>query len=171
LGEGQASHRFGHSRDGTFLDVGCANGLLMESLVVWAGEAGRTIEPYGLDLIPSLARERLPRWAGRIFVGNVVGWRPPSRFDFVRTELGHVPRGRRQELVERLLSEFLYPGGRLIVCSYGSSRRPQPQIEPVGEILRGWGYDVAGESHATETNGVIITRAAWTDAPPLPIDP
>ena len=25
-------------RDGTFLDVGCANGLLMESLATWAGE-------------------------------------------------------------------------------------------------------------------------------------
>ena len=35
-------------RDGTFLDVGCANGLLMESLSSWAAERGHTIEPYGL---------------------------------------------------------------------------------------------------------------------------
>jgi len=28
----------------------------MQSLVAWAGENGRRIEPYGLDLIPSLAR-------------------------------------------------------------------------------------------------------------------
>ena len=68
-------------RDGTFLDVGCANGLLMESLVAWCGEDGRNVEPYGLDLIPSLAdlaRERLSRWKNRIFTGNVLGWSLPS---------------------------------------------------------------------------------------------
>jgi len=77
-------------RDGTFLDVGCANGLLMESLVQWCGEDGRTIEPYGLDLISSLAalaRDRLFKWADRVFAGNVMRWQPPFRFDFVRTEL------------------------------------------------------------------------------------
>ena len=42
-------------RDGTLLDVGCANGLLMESLVAWARRDGVEIEPYGLELIPSLA--------------------------------------------------------------------------------------------------------------------
>ena len=126
-------------RDGTFLDVGCANELLMESVVVWAGEDGRRVEPYGLDLIPSLAnlaRERLPRWKDRISVGNAMYWEPPLRFDFVRTELEYVPRDRRRELVERLLGGYLAPGGRLILCSYGSSRPQQPKSEPVGVILR-----------------------------------
>ena len=41
-------------RNGTLLDVGCANGLLMECLADWAGKDGTRIEPYGLDLIPSL---------------------------------------------------------------------------------------------------------------------
>ncbi|MDP9437816.1 MAG: hypothetical protein M3P49_03580 [Actinomycetota bacterium] len=71
----------------------------MESLVAWAGEDGRRIEPCGLDLIPSLARERLPRWAGRISVGNVLGWEPPLRFDFVHTELEYVPRDRRRGMI------------------------------------------------------------------------
>ena len=155
-------------RDGSFLDVGCANGLLMESLAVWAAEDGYGIEPYGLDLIWSLAalaRKRLPRWADRIHVGSVMSWRPPSRFDFVRTELEYVPEGRRQALLRRLLNEYLSPGGRLIVCSYGSYRRSAPEIEPVGEILRGGGYEVAGESEGVDTNGVVITRIAWTDSP------
>jgi 2-polyprenyl-3-methyl-5-hydroxy-6-metoxy-1,4-benzoquinol methylase len=50
-------------RDGTFLDVGCANGLLMESVAAWAAEDGLQVELYGLDLIESLAalaRRRLP---------------------------------------------------------------------------------------------------------------
>ena len=129
-------------RDGVFLDAGCANGLLMESLVEWAREFGLRIEPYGLELIGSLAvlaRRRLPQWADRVFVGNIMDWRVPFRFDFVRAELEYAPPHRRSEMVERLSSEFLLPGGRLILCSYGSSRRPAPKSEPVGEILRDWG--------------------------------
>ena len=143
----------------------------MESLVAWTGEDGRRIEPYGLDLIPSLAalaRERLPRWKDRIFFGNVMYWKPPLRFDFVRTELGYVPRNRRPELVERLLGDYLAPGGRLILCSYGSSRPHQPGAEPVEEALRAWNYDVAGDSEGVDANGVVITRVAWTDAPHRP---
>ncbi len=153
-------------RDGTLLDVGCANGLLMESLAIWTGEGGFRIEPYGLDLIPSLAalaRKRLPHWADRIFVGNVMEWSPPSRFDFVCTNPEYVPRGRRPDMIERLLNDYLVPGGRLILCSYGSSRRTEPKAEPVSEILRHWGYEVAGESEAAGTNGVVTTRVAWTD--------
>jgi SAM-dependent methyltransferase len=153
-------------RDGAFLDVGCANGLLMESLAAWAGKEGYGIEPYGLELIEllaALARRRLPHWSERIIIGNAVEWRAPFPFDFVRTELEYAPPHRRREMVERLLGECLSPGGRLILCSYGSSRRPTPQAEPVGEILRDWGYAVAGESEGVDTNGVVFTRVAWTD--------
>lgn len=140
----------------------------MESLAAWAAEDGYRIEPYGLDLIGSLAelaRRRLPYWADRVFVGNVLDWRPPFRFDFVRTELEYAPAHRRQALVGRLLNESLAPGGRLIVCSYGSSRRSTPETEPVGQLLRDWGYGVAGEAQASDPNGVVITRVAWVDRP------
>ena len=155
-------------RDGTFLDVGCANGLLMESLVGWVRDRGYEIEPYGLDLIDSLAalaRERLPRWSDRIFAGNVMNWHPPLRFDLACANLEFVPPTRRQAMAERLLREYLVPHGRLILTSYGSSRRPHPRTEPVAELMRGWGYDIAGEAEALDTNGVVITRVAWTDAP------
>src|SRR5215472_186136 len=42
-------------RDGTWLDVGCANGLLMETLTRWTAEKGVRVEPYGLDLSPRIA--------------------------------------------------------------------------------------------------------------------
>src|SRR5688572_10955388 len=41
-------------RDGSFLDIGCANGLLMESVVAWAREDGYRVEPYGLDISEKL---------------------------------------------------------------------------------------------------------------------
>ena len=111
--------------DGTFLDIGCANGLLIESVVRWADEDGHHLEPYGVDLSPrlvALARQRLPRWRERVFAANALVWDPPRRCDYVRTELVYVPPGRRRDYVERLLATFVAPGGRLIVCAYGSSR-------------------------------------------------
>jgi hypothetical protein len=156
-------------RDGTFLDdAGCANGLLMESLATWAGEEGYRVEPYGLDLIGSLAvlaRQRLPHWSDRVFVGKVLDWRVPFRFDFVRTELEYAPPHRRREMVERLLREYLSPGRRLILCFYGSSRRPTPKAEPIGEVLGDWGYAVAGEAEGVDTNGAVFTHIAWAGLP------
>jgi hypothetical protein len=156
------------ARAGPFLDVGCANGLLMESVAAWAAEDGFLVEPHGLDLIESLAalaRRRLHHRADRIFAGNVISWRPPLRFDFVCTNLEYAPPALRREMAERLLGEYLVPGGRLVVCSYGSSRRPIPKAEPVGRIFRDWGYKIAGEAESTDTHGVGFNCVAWTNAP------
>ncbi|MGH9195765.1 MAG: class I SAM-dependent methyltransferase, partial [Acidimicrobiia bacterium] len=80
-------------RDGTYLDTGCANGLLMESMVKWAAGEGYKLDPYGVDISDKLvevARERLPEWADHIYVGNVMHWQPPIRFDYVTTRLEYV---------------------------------------------------------------------------------
>ena len=109
-------------RAGTFLDIGCANGHLMECVVRWSAFP---VEPFGLDFserLVELARARLPQWRDRIFLGNALAWKPPFRFDFVRTELLYVPERHRRLLTERLLNEVVAPGGRLIVCGYGSPR-------------------------------------------------
>lgn len=156
-------------RSGTFLDVGCASGHLMECVAEWAAEDGYEVEPHGLDLIPSmagLARRRLPHWADRIHTGNVMSWEPPRRYDFVRTEIQYVPEWRRPDLVRRLLDVFLVPGGRVIVCSYGSSRRPSPGAEPVADLLAGYGFTVAGHAEVVADTGRVTTRVAWVDAPP-----
>lgn len=155
-------------RDGTFLDTGCANGLLMETMAVWARERGFTLEPYGLDISPRMAEEarrRLPPWAGRIWVGNAIDWDPPFRFDFVAVRLEYVREPRRRELVERLLRDVVAPGGRLIVTSYGNSTDPVVARMSVGDVLRSWGYDVKGEPTSREHELGKTHRIAYLDAP------
>ena len=154
-------------RAGDFLDIGCASGLLMESVAVWTAERGLRVEPYGLDAsakLADLARSRLPDWADRIFVGDALTWQPPRRFDVVRTELVYVPAEREREFVQRLLDLYLAPGGRLLTCSYGSSRRPSPRVEPIDEQLRAWGFTVGGVAEAVDpANGIPVSRVAWID--------
>jgi len=144
-------------RPGTFLDVGCANGYLLESLVRWSPHA---IEPYGLDFsrrLVDVARARLPPWADRFYVGDALEWEPLRPFDFVRTELVYAPEPRWRELVERLLARAVLPGGRLIVCGYGSPRRGVP-AHPVRRIVREWGYKPVFElaEEAPEGGGAIL---------------
>ena len=104
--------------DGTLLDLGCANGHLMECLGAWARERGLKLTVYGLELNRALAdaaRSRLPGWVDRIFTGNVLDWQPPHRFDYVRTGLEYVAPNRGPALIARLLRELVAPEGRLIV--------------------------------------------------------
>jgi 2-polyprenyl-3-methyl-5-hydroxy-6-metoxy-1,4-benzoquinol methylase len=143
--------------DGTFLDLGCANGLLMESVHRWGAEAGRRLEPYGLDAserLVALARRRLPHWRDRFFVGDALTWTPPRRFDFVHTMVDLVPPRRRPEWLRRVVEEVVAPGGRLIVRDY----------QGIGDRLRSWGLPVAGAT-VQERGARQAQEAAWLDTP------
>lgn len=138
----------------TFLDVGCANGLLMESMADWAG-----VEPYGLEISPELAevaRRRLPRWADRIWVGNAAEWQPPHRFDVVRSGLDCVPPARRRALVEHLLSYC----DRLLVGAFNEERAARALEREVA----GWGFAIAGRAERPHPHPELAYRAFWIDA-------
>src|SRR4051794_39786125 len=84
-------------RAGSFLDIGCANGYLLESLVGWTPHR---LDVFGLDIAPELvdlARHRLPHWAEHLFAGNGLDWQPRRRFTFTRANLDAVPARRRRE--------------------------------------------------------------------------
>jgi SAM-dependent methyltransferase len=150
-------------RDGTFLDVGCANGFLMESVRAWAAEDGRALEPYGLDISPelaALARRRLPHWGDRIFVGNACDWIPPRRFDFVRTGLDYAPPTRRRELLEHLLDNVVAPGGRLIVGVFNEEKDARRTEERVSS----WGHEIAGRVDAEHRDPRVVYRVFWLDS-------
>jgi hypothetical protein len=144
-------------RDGTFLDVGCANGYLIECLPGWTRH---DVQPYGLEIAPELARlarERLPRWADRIWVGNVIDWQPPQRFTYVRTNLDYVPKRRRRDLVARVLGWC----ERLIVGVYPEHERESG----TEDALRAWGYELAGRTaRRNRRKPGMEYRVVWIDA-------
>lgn len=139
--------------DGTFLDVGCANGLLLESVVEWSQFQ---VEPYGIDFAPGLvhlARGRLPQWADRLWVGDVFSWIPPRGFDFVhaRWELDAIDEVRRL-------------GGRAIFSSDGSFRtRESPRAERVADRLRERGVTVTGDVYHRSDEHQVELSVAWVD--------
>lgn len=139
----------GVNANGSFLDVGCANGLLMESVREWAAERGFAIEPYGVDLaagLVELARRRLPRWAERIDVGNAINYRPGREFTFVHTLLDTVPVRRRADMINHTLHTLVEPGGRLLVSHY----QPDGGTDlTAAEHLRALGFPVSGSSGDT----------------------
>jgi SAM-dependent methyltransferase len=116
-------------RSGSFLDIGCANGYLLECVLRWTAQRGLEIDPYGLDFsacLLELAKKRLPQYAGHLYLGNAFDWEPPRKFDFVRTELVYVPGEYERQFIERLLDRFVASGGKLLVANYGEGD-PNPE--------------------------------------------
>lgn len=108
-------------RDGSVLDIGCANGYLLECLQLWLGERRINIEPFGLDISSVLldeAENRVPQ--GSFYHANVWGWKAPRKYDFVLTELEYVPEEGWRMYLDGLIQEAVADDGRLIVSRYSS---------------------------------------------------
>jgi SAM-dependent methyltransferase len=148
-------------RSGSYLDIGCANGYLLECSVVWARLKGIEITPYGLDYsakLVGLARQRLQS-SSNIYVGNAWDWSPPQHFDYVRTELDYVPRNYRKPFIERLLAEFVAQNGRLIISQYRSRREDLSQGW-VDRELEMYGYHVVEVHSGYDGVGLELCRVA-----------
>lgn len=147
---------------GTFLDVGCASGYLMETVHRWAAEDGIALEPYGLDLSPELAelaRCRLPHWADRIWTGNALYWTPPDglRFDYVRTGLEYVPRARCGDLIAHLLDNVV---GRRLVLGTHNEERDRPEWT---DLVAALGYRIVGTDVRPHPDHRVVRRVFWID--------
>lgn len=144
-------------RPGSFLDVGCANGYLIETLPVWTPHA---LELHGIDIsaeLVKIARERLPHAAERIEIGNALTWHGSQRFDFVRTNLDYVPAHRRRVLFDNLLAQ----ADRLIVGVFNE----QEHERPTEELIESWGFRVAGRSERVNLRKPQMDyRVLWVDS-------
>ena len=122
-------------RSGSFLDIGCANGYLLECILKWTAERGLAIEPYGLDFsekLVSMAKARLPQFANNFFVGNAFTWLPPWRFDYVRTELVYVPLELERAYLDFLMENHLTDNGQLLVPNYAEGLELKGELFPDG---------------------------------------
>ena len=144
--------------DGDYLDLGCANGLLLESLVGWCADRGYTITPHGVDFVPELvdlARQRLPTHAANFHVANASFWQPPRRYRFVQLLLDAVPPADERAYVARVLREMVASPGRLIVSIYGQGTSATPEVAV--ETLERLGFEAAGAT------ACVSASVAWID--------
>jgi hypothetical protein len=150
---------------GVWLDIGCANGLLMETMWTWTAAKGVRIEPHGLELserIAARARLRLPHWAARIWTGNVMTWTPPRRFDYVTLLPEFVPEDRLIAMLTRVRDLFLEPGGRLVVSCYRPGDQA-PVAPDASTLMRESGFAPSGSAEVRYENGALWTSVAWSD--------
>jgi SAM-dependent methyltransferase len=150
-------------QSGSFIDIGCANGYLLECLVEWGRERGLELEPFGLDLnaeLIALARRRFPDLESNFYLANAWMWEPPKRFDFVYSLYDNVPLTYLADYIRHLLSNAVAPGGRLIVGAYGSRTRNEPAFD-VAQFIKSAGFEVAGPVSA---GSVPEARFAWVDS-------
>jgi SAM-dependent methyltransferase len=151
-------------KDGLFLDVGCANGYLIESLHQWLAGSGLAVEFYGLDIsegLLQLARSRLPHWQDRFFLGNALYWTPQVLYDFVYLcGLELVPVGRQQAFLRHLLDDYTAPGGRLILGPITEERGSRA----LEEQLTIWGCKPSGYCEKSHQNYEALARKLfWFD--------
>jgi SAM-dependent methyltransferase len=150
---------------GDFLDIGCAHGHLMETLTAWAAQDGIHVEPYGVDISPSLAslaRERCPQWSERIWHANATHWMPPRTFAIARTGLDCVPPSLRGQYVRHLPAAVVSPGGRLIVGVFNEERH----LNTLQAEVTALGHRVSGHVITPHRHEAVSYKAFWIDVPP-----
>ena len=146
--------------DGDFLDVGCANGYLLQCLVEWAKEKGIILTPYGIDQgagLIELAQKRFPQYANHFWIANAWNWIPPQKFRFVYSLYDCVPEPFLHRYIERLLQRYVEKSGTLIVGAYGSNSKNRPAFD-VAKILNEAGFPITGSSSCGD---LPVSRIAW----------
>ena len=149
-------------KHGTFLDVGCANGHLMEMLHKWGAALGFDLQMYGVDIsegLLELAKSRLPHWYDRFFLGNSFYWKPEHKFDYIHIGgLGQVPKDDRRIFFEHMMENYLVDGGRLILGPYWTENDSRAEyndnlgIPPTGYAIK---------SHYSKPD--ILRKLMWFD--------
>ncbi len=150
--------------DGDFLDLGCANGYLLQSVVSWAGERGLRLNPHGVDMNTRLIMDAIRSFPGlehQFWVANAWNWLPPKRFRWIYAIWDLVPTEYLSAFAAHLLVNVVTDDGAVIFGAYGSRSDDTPSFD-IAQHLRNCGFVVAGESEGGELrSGGPVTRFAW----------
>ena len=148
-------------KNGTFCDVGCANGHLMEMVHKWAAALGFDLQMFGVDIsegLIELAKKRLPQWYERFFIGNAFYWKPEQKFDYIHTS-AKVPEDDKHMYYEHLMENYLADGGRMIIGPYWYENEDTVQKNLLGFGLSPTGYII--KTHYNAPNW--FRKAIWLD--------
>lgn len=151
----------GVHKDGTFLDVGCANGVLLRDLCIWAEEKGINLIPFGIDISKKLVdecKERLPKFKMNFIVADRCKFKPKRKFTFICTSFD-LRKNRAQEKYLKRYLGMLESGGRLILTRYDDHK---DEFVLLGEYLKQMGQKLGflftGGAEVHE-----ITKVFWLE--------
>lgn len=128
-------------KDGTILDIGCANGFFLLCLQGWSG---RTLEPYGIDIDTNRIRE-----AKKIFKAHKdnfiernaleISKLPfpfPEKFDTVFWSVWVNWEFKLSQEIKALhdIVRLVKPGGRCVMGFYDGEKKSIKQIQRIQEL-------------------------------------
>ena len=147
--------------DGFFLDVGCANGILVRDLRKWAKETkGVNLIPYGIDFIEELLLESKIKNSGfeeNFKVTDMMDFNPRKKFTFIRTEF-YGPHNNFKIFIKKYIN-MLAPNGRLIFTFYDSENYLFKSIdERIREMGPKFGYSFLGSAEVPR-----VTHVVWVE--------
>lgn len=149
------------NKNGSFIDVACANGYINESLFKWTNNSPIDIEYYGVDISKELidiAKQRMPQFADNYYVANVDGFIPPKKFDYVRIlAISFIPEYKHKNFVDSLFNDYLKNTGRLILGPYTEAKNTNEFMDYI-EYL---GYKHSG--YLTKSYGGKERKMFWID--------
>ena len=157
----------GVNGSGSFVDLGCANGYLLECLQTWGHERGVSLSPFGIDHsadLVALARHRFSGLETHFTAANAWSWRPPAPIRFVYTLHDAVPPAYLGDYLNRLLREVVAPAGRLIVGAYGSRSRGLPPFDVAG-LMRTLQMPVVGRTDRRRSTDYELRLGRATRGP------
>jgi SAM-dependent methyltransferase len=146
-------------KPGTFLDIGCSNGYLLESILKWNSFS---IIPYGIDLslkLIELAKARFPQFSPNFFVANAPDWSSSVHFDYVRTDLDSVLADSQEQYLHKVLNSYVALNGRLLLTEY-RSKKDSAKTPWINEKIEKWDFCIIDQKSAaienTELTRVLV---------------
>jgi SAM-dependent methyltransferase len=141
-------------KPGSFLDMRCSNGYLLESITTWTSYS---ITPFGIDISPrliELAKTRLPQFSANFQIGSAPAWTTPVNFDYVRTELDYILVDNQEKYINKVLNSYVAPNGKLLLTEY-RTKKDSSKTPWINEKVQKWGFYIADQKSAFMENSEV----------------